>query len=284
MHARELVDVAGLVALNGPLLVRGSVSPGSVHLEQYWSTSKCRAESWNRMLKAYATLAGGTSGEDFDKWIQIRAALDEIFTSEMLTRVWSAVLVACDRVAGITMAEPVARSVMATHMEARHRALALLLHGNGLSTKQAVALNRLRRRAERWADVLVGGLLHLCDVREFAVEPERAEDFATDLADQRGNCGGQNAWRLTLVSLRNAFQTGLAPQAANPEANARISASILGCFPAELFDSTGVFQSLWMMRLTATASDAQGMITELLQSSLPFDPKSDSKPRPKRRI
>lgn len=68
--------------------VRGSVSPSAECLEQYWSTSKCRAESWSRMLKAYATLADGTSREDFDTWIQIRAALDEIFTSEMLTRVW----------------------------------------------------------------------------------------------------------------------------------------------------------------------------------------------------
>lgn len=191
---------------------------------------------------------------------------------------------ACDRVSGVTLAEPLARSVMATHMEARHRALALLLHGNGFSTKQAVALNRLRRRAERWSDVLVGGLLSLWDVREFAVEPERAEDFATDLAQQRGTSGGQNAWRLTLVSLRNAFQTGLSPQAANPDANSRIAGSILGCFPGELFDSTGIFQSLWMMRLTATATDAQGMITELLQSSLPFEPKGDPKIRPKRRI
>lgn len=59
--------------------------------------------------------------------------------------------------------------------------------------------------------------------------------------------------------------------AANPDANARITASILGCFPAELFDSTGMFHSLWMVRLTTTASDAQGMLDELLQGELPAE-------------
>jgi hypothetical protein len=267
MHARELVEVAGLVALNGPLLICGHVAPQATHLEQYWSTSKCRFESWSRALKSYAALNLEDSCQDFDRWIQIRSALDEIFTSEILTRVWTAVLVAYDRTTGTSVAEPIARSVLASHLEIRHRALAMLVHGRGVSTPQAVAINRLRRRAERWTDVLVGGLLHLSDVREFAAEPDRAEDFAADLAQQRREPGGLQAWRLTLVSLHNAFQSGMSPLEANPDANARITASILGCFPADLFDSTGLFQSLWMIRLAANASDAQGMISELMRPS-----------------
>jgi hypothetical protein len=160
--------------------------------------------------------------------------------------------------------EPLARSVLASHVEARNRALRILLHGRLFSPRQAVSLNHLRRRSERWTDVLIGGLLAECDAREFAVDADRAVDFAEDLARRRAAPGGRQAWRLTLVSLRNAFQKGLCPLAANPDANARITASILGCFPGELFDSTGLFGSLWMMRLSAVASDAQGMIDDLL--------------------
>ncbi len=269
MHARESVEVAGLVALNGPLLVCGPHRPATAALEQYWSTSKFRFESWTRALKSCAALTAEKSPEDFDRWIEVRAALDEIFTSEILTRVWTAVLVACDRRAKADHAESIARNVLTSHYEARHRAMALLVSGNGLGVKQTAAVNRLRRRAERWTDMLIGGLLHLHDLREFAVESERAEDFALDLAQRRGQPGGDQAWRLALVSMRNAFQQGLSPVAANPDANARVTASILGCFPAELFDSTGIFRSLWMMRLTATASDAQGMIEELLQGGQP---------------
>jgi hypothetical protein len=267
MHARELVEVAGLVASNGPLLVAAAPQKSSVYLEQYWATSRCRFESWNRALKYCATLSLEDSRQEFDRWVEIRAALDEIFTSEMLTRVWTAVLVARDRHWRSDAAEPLARNVLAAHLESRQRALAILLNAEGCSPAQAVALNRLRRRVERWTDVLLGGLLNLWDVLEFAIEPQRAADFATDLARHRGHPGGQPAWQLTLISLRNAFQTGLSPLAANPDANARITASILGCFPGELFDSTGIFKSLWLLRLSANASDAQGMISDLLRPS-----------------
>ena len=47
--------------------------------------------------------------------------------------------------------------------------------------------------------------MHLGDVSEFAVDAERAADFAVDLADRRGCPGGRQAWRLTLVSLRSTF-------------------------------------------------------------------------------
>jgi hypothetical protein len=283
MHARDLVEVAGLVALNGPLLVCGRRSPNATHLEEYWATSRTRFENWSRVLKAYSALNLQDSRQDLDRWIEVRAALDEIFTSEILTRVLSAVFVACDRSAGASLAEPIARSILTSHLEARHRAMGMLVHGRGVSTPQAVALNRLRRRAERWSDVLVGGLLHLSDVREFAVEPERAEDFAADLADRRSHPGGLHAWRLTLVSLHNAFRTGLSPLAANPDANARITSAILGCFPADLFDSTGLFQSLWMFRLAANTSNVQGMISDLLRPG-PRPRADQSAIRRKRRI
>ena len=96
---------------------------------------------------------------------------------------------------------------------------------------QSTALNRLRRRVERWSDVLLGGLLQGGDVLRFAVEPERAIDFAADLAARRGEPGGQQAWRLTLVSLRNAFHAGLSPIVTNGEANARIASADSGMFP-----------------------------------------------------
>jgi hypothetical protein len=283
MHARELVDVAGLVAQNGPLLICGQHQPSTAPLEQYWTTSKFRFENWMRVLKTFATLSRDPESASFESWVEVRATLDEIFAGEILTRVWSAILTASDRRKKTSQAEPIARSVYTSHIEARHRAMALLVHGGGLGVKQAAAVNRLRRRAERWIDMLIGGLLNVCDAREFAVEVERAEDFALDLAGKRNCVHSQQAWRLTLVSMRNAFQTGMSSVAANAEANARITASILGCFPGELFDSTGIFQSLWMTRLSANASDAQGMIHELLEPAVSIGPRSKGE-LPHRRI
>ncbi len=264
MHAGELVEVAGIVAYHGPLLIGGAraLSPGP--LEQYWATSKCRCENWNRTFKQTATpTADGKPLESSDLRMLL-ATLEEIFVSEILVRVWTTVLVAHDRRLGAGIDEPLARSVFDSHMEARRRALKLLLRSSAFTTPQAVAINRLRRRSERWSDVLIGGLLTACDLPEFAVDAQRAADFADSLSRRQSQPGGRHAWRLTLVSLRSAFRDVLGQQAANADANARVTASILGCFPGELFDSTGILKSLWMTRLSAVASDAQGLITDLL--------------------
>ncbi len=245
---------------------RHAAAGSRVSCEQYWATSKCRFESWHRALKRYADRVANPSHLEPDHWLDLRATLDEIFVSEILTRVWTAVLVARDRRHQGEVDEPLARSVFESHLEARGRALALLLHSQAVSTPQAVAINRLRRRAERWSDLLVGGLFAEPTAREFAFDAERAADFADELAQRRALAGGRQAWRLTLVSLRGAFLGGLSPQAANPDANARVTAAVLGCFPGELFDSTGVLKSLWMMRLAADATDAQGLINDLLAS------------------
>ena len=103
------------------------------------------------------------------------------------------------------------------------------------------------------------------DVSEFAVEPNRAKDFAADMSGR----GGRQAWPLIMASLRAAFQRGLSPESPNADLNGRIAAAILACFPLELFDSTGLVRSLWMMRLNNVAKDMQGMIEELLAAEPP---------------
>ena len=130
-------------------------------------------------------------------------------------------------------------------------------------------MDRLRRRAERWTDLLVGHLAGMHGTSEFAFDPRRARDFAEDWQYRRGFQGSRHAWPLVLASLRAAFQPVLSPESPNPELNARIAASILACFPPELFDSTGLLRSLWLMRLTNIAEDTQGMIEELFKLERP---------------
>ena len=101
-------------------------------------------------------------------------------------------------------------------------------------------LNHLRRRAERWTDLLVGHLARYGDVAEFAIDADRAVEFSRDLEFQTDQEGGRQAWPLLQASLRAAFQRGLAPVSPNEDLNAQIASAILSCFPADLFDSTGL--------------------------------------------
>ena len=142
-----------------------------------------------------------------------------------------------------------------------------MVYGQGLGVEEAVELNRLRRSAERWTDLLLGHLIGDFDVAEFAFTPDRATDFARDLRDEQRVCGSL-AWQLVLSSMRASFQSGLSPSCHNADLNTKIAAGVLRCFDAQLFDSTGMAKSLWMVRLENKANDTQGMIDDLLTEDL----------------
>ena len=273
MHVRELVELAAIISAHGPTLIQSGQRIPSASIEQYWTTSKVRLDRWAWRLKSFVDRADTDLRRRRDQWPEVRGVLEEILAGEVLTRVWTALLCAYDRRRGSDEVEPAARSVMIGHMEARHRALTLLVRGPGVDAEAAVKLNRLRRRAERWTDLLVGHLIGRHDVSEFAFDPRRASDFAEDL-QQRGRLqGGRHVWPLTLASLRAAFRQGLSIESPNADLNARIAGSILSCFAAELFDSTGLLRSLWLMRLTHVADNTQGMIDDLLALERPAAPK-----------
>lgn len=264
MHARELIELAAIVSAHGPVLIQNGERIATDGIEQYWTTSKVRLDRWAFRLKSFAQQANTDSRRRRLQWPATRSVLEEILTGEVLTRVWTAVLCAHDRQRGTDEVEPVVRSVMIGHMEARHRVLTLMVRGPGIDAEAAVKLNRLRRRVERWTDLLVGNLMGLHDVSEFAADPDRAKDFAQDLKDRGQSRGGQHVWPLMLASLRTAFQRELSPESPNADLNARIAASVLSCFPTEVFDSTGLMRSLWLMRLTDMAEDTQIMLDDLL--------------------
>jgi hypothetical protein len=283
MHVRELAQFAGLVALNGPQFVATKPCDNCVRVEQYWAASKCRFEAWARALKVSRS-DSGDERNPADHWIVLRGTLDEIFVSDLLTRVWTALVAARDQRWSTDSCDTVTRNVFSAQLDARHRALELLLDRNAMTARQALAIDRVRRKAERWTDALLGALAGVCDFREFAIDQDRAGEFAVDLARHRGDGMHEAFWRLLMLSLSSAFRRGVSPTAANPDANARITANILGSFRAELFDSTGLYHSLWMVRLSAVASDAQGMIRDLLGTGRIADSSADSKKPSRRRI
>lgn len=269
MHARELVELAAVVAAHGPVLIRQSQRITASSIEQYWAASKCRLDRWGRALKQLGSQTTPTAPACVGEASAVCSLLEEILAGEVLTRVWTAVACAFDRIHETDQVESVARSVLIGHLEARHRVLTLLVRGPGVDAEEAVKLNRLRRRTERWTDMLLGYLMGVYDVQEFAIDPQRAKDFAEDLSYQSQLPGGRHAWSLVQASLQAAFGQGLSPTSPNADLNRQIATSILSCFHPEVFDETGLPRSAWLARITYTANDAAGMIDALLQAEAP---------------
>ncbi len=266
MHARELIELAAIVAAHGPTLVRGVERLSERGLEEYWAASKIRLDRWAFAMRAFNDQSGNVNYYRA-QWPHIRSTLEEVLSGETLTRVWAAVLCAHDRFHNLAESAPIARSVMLGHQEARNRTLTFLLRSFGYNAEAAVQLNTLRRRVERWTDLLIGYIAGEHDIEEFAFEPSRARDFAEELHFQSGHSGGRHAWPLVLVSLRAAFKQGLSPRSPNEDLNSRIACSVLSCFQSELFDSTGMFRSLWQVRMRNKVSDVQGLLGEVLGDS-----------------
>ena len=75
-----------------------------------------------------------------------------------------------------------------------------------------------------------------------------------------------------LTSLRASFAEGLAERSVNADLNRRISSALLAAFREEITDSAGLVKSLWLERMSQTATDTEGMIEELirLDNDVPF--------------
>jgi hypothetical protein len=263
MHSAELVDLAALVSIYAPALRLTKHLPDA-ELARYWTASKCRQDRWQLALVALKQsrqpLIGATGGLH-------RCALamfEEIFTGEILARVWCGVLAAFDAHRGGDQTEPVGRSVLVGHVEVRCRSLALLSNAREIPLGGLAELNRMRRMCERWTDLLLAETAHQADLSPLAHEPARMREFAVDVPRDAGGRYSRMRHALLQMSLSGAFHRATPLPAPNCDLNRQIAAGVLGCFQPELFDGAGVLRSAWAARLMTAADDAELMLDDYL--------------------
>jgi hypothetical protein len=269
MHAFELVELAALVAAHAsPFLRLANELPPS-ELARYWTASKCRQDRWQLALAdlkaSKASLLGARGGIHCNA----RALFDEILTGEILARVWAGVLVAHDSCRRTDNSEPIARSVLAGHLEIRCRALSLLSSSRELPLGDRVNLDRLRRLCERWTDLLLAELAAYSGVRGLAHDSARMSDFAADVPPSAEGAYSAVRRSLLLTSLRAGYRRMATLPTPNSDLNAQIAAGIVGCFPSEMFDGSGALRSARVARLLAVADDTLIMVDDYLDANKP---------------
>ena len=274
MQAADLVELAAMLATHGPSLIRCPARPSDRSIEQYWTSSRCRMDRWSRSLNRYTKLTErrlrAPRAEDLI-WLRMRCELEEIFTSEVLTRVWSAVSHGYDQLHQCDHLEPTAHSVLIGHLEARQRALRLLVDPMAMKETEAEQLNRLRRRTERWIDLLIGRLMaqDVVDMSRAACDPVRSSDFAEDLRRDQQLASHELAWPIIANSLRATFGPDPSVRTPNADLNKQIATSILACFPPDTFESVGLAASLWQVRLSNKTDDVEGLLKQIIQLDHP---------------
>ena len=276
MHAADLAKLAVVVASSAHEWVGRKHAADATGIQRYWTASQCRLERWSAGLHEMA-LAPPPGEAEPSSSLPTRAApplLEEILVSDLLTRAWTAAAIAHDRTHKESgEAESLARRILTGHEEARQRTLHLILEGPSLRPEQAVSLNRLRRRMERWTDVLIGHLmadLPYPAIAQIAYDAEAASQTATRLAPYRHPDQRAETWETVRLSLTDALENFTS--AAEPELNQQIAAAILTCLGPELAGSPVLPETFWRLRMENAAHDMHSMLEELLAIELIGEP------------
>lgn len=176
-------------------------------------------------------------------WQSTEPIIVDVLSTELLTRLWGAVLIAKDRAAGRFDAEPVARDVLLLHLDARQKVLRLLVDGPFVTLEQTARLDRLRRRIERWTDLLLGHILRKHPLGDFAFNFERALDFGEEQLQDRRGSQIQTIWELYLLCLRTSFPAEPLPEGFSGALRLEIMRAVLACFPPGMFFDEGPIKS-----------------------------------------
>ena len=180
----------------------------------------------------------------------------------MLARVCAAATLAYDTYHKTQSLAPVARSIFLGHQESRNRALLTILKMHESRPNEGRRLNVLRQKCERWTDMFLAYFPVTPEVERMSFDIERCKEFATDIVhDGRERDAMQS---LTMASLEATAKQVSSSRAANPEQNGRIAAAVLGCLPADAFDSTGFMSLLWQSRIENTTDSTMGLVEQLL--------------------
>ena len=287
MHARQFVELAGWAAAHAQELLESNLPAPETAWEQYWVASKCRLERWKWFLHSLKSPqdpppSGARDSEDaflketepfpsspsgFRKGrptSRLLAAMEEILLSEVFSRIWTVLMEAYDQRRSIQQAGPIARNVLMDHLEVRSRLLRVLLQPEEWLLPEVEHLNQLRSHVERWTDLFLGVLADWTPTKDLAFDPRRVQDFSGDFSLERPASVRQQAWNLTLRSIRRAFAAGLQPISANPDLNEAIAQAAVACWPKAIPLSSLLDDSLWPVRLAQSAADLQELVGTLL--------------------
>ena len=262
MHASLLAELGSWVTVNASNLVLGESDQPMLIGTHYWVASQKRAERWVAALKMFE--------RDFkdpqvrhDPWPALEIVVQEILLSELLTRVWSAVVTTHDQHHDSDELFGFAHSVHIRHQEAKNRALRILLSGQATNEAAFDRLNALRRRIERWTDLFLSQLPNSEHASAFAFDPARLKDFGRENHEQTAE-QFQMKQRVLAASFSTDLIRGVTANPANPELNREIVSGILACFPADRFDSCGMPKSLRTVWLEKSGDETSMLVDHLI--------------------
>jgi hypothetical protein len=168
----SLTEVAWLFSKAGRQMIETASEPPAEALREFWHSTRQLQRSWEWILDE-GSLAVLDSR-------QFEEALAHLLKTELLTRIWATILGSIDRRTGKSDQTGSAENVLGGLLQIRHRLQSQLVTDLTLPPRWAAKLDRLCRRYDRWTDLLIGTICGTDEYFQFAINSERARDFAEE--------------------------------------------------------------------------------------------------------
>ncbi len=227
LTVKSLAEVAWLVSRVGRQMIETQAEPSSAALRGFWQNTRQLQRSWAEFLD-----------EPFaDDTTRFQEVATQLFTTELLARVWATILGSIDQRTGRNDLTRIATNAVSGLMQIRNRMLSTLLSQSTPSASWAADLDRLRRRCERWTDLLIGNLCGCDDYFQFAFDPDRARDFAEEARES--DPSPHPVALLVAAGVRLSFLGQLPDGALDSTSFAAMIQSILASIPEQAFHRDG---------------------------------------------
>lgn len=242
MRLAYLTEIAALMAAHGRLFVERDEELPTQTIGDYYVLSRNR---FNRWMKDLTDLENGLPVRDALHMFGLtpsrpaaRSIAEQILINEMVSRVWTILLLARDRYQNVDQIRPVAHNVFLGHLSVRHKALGVVLVDDRLSTHDLAAVDKLRRATERWTDMLCCTLMNDYELWQYAFHEETARQFYQDRVDGNPLDHRSRAWVLMLSGLRHSFPEKEGLSALVHDEDRRLSRLMLNSFPEDASEMT----------------------------------------------
>lgn len=258
---KSLVEVAWLSTRVGQQIIADRVEPSSEALRGFWQSTRSLQQHWTKELDNWAF-------ETDTELLQLEEISAQLFATELTSRVWATVLAGIDQQTGKNDLTRIATNVVSGLLQIRHRVMSLLMAVANNAESRVAAIERLRRKCDRWTDLLIGHIAGYDATFEFAFDVERARDFAEEYAEESSVSRG-TVNQLVATGLRLAFIGQLPDICLQEPAFDKLTKAILSSFPQSAVQPDEGFRST--VKLCDPDEDEAN---ERPISEAPFDPTS----------
>ncbi len=213
-------------------LPRGSTEP----LARLAQVSRQRTEVWTFRIETLAVKAKLWSALYPAGHDPSSPVIEEILVAEILTRMLAGLLTAQGQHHGDQAACRSASALFLEHQAARRLALVKMLDMADAQNPAVRKLDKLRRLAERWTDILLGPLSCRFLIADLPFDMARSQDYGQVILPYLPSPVGGG---LYAAGLRAAFPESLIGVPSHAGLHREMASAVLGLLPFELFERDG---------------------------------------------